>query len=136
MIGSYRKIIEEKCQEAHQNMTTEQFAQCQKLIHSAAFSSALAGALPLPFADAIPISIAQVGMVIGLGNVFNEKISESAAKGMISAALATVVGRGLVKLIPGIGLFISAAVASGLTESIGWIIALELAEKYKRRQNN
>ncbi len=95
--------------------------------------------IPISFADAIPISVAQITMVLALGKVFGQKITESAAKGAIGAAASTFIGRNLIKLIPIVGWGVSAAVAAGITEAIGWTIAVDLADKsrreYERRKN-
>lgn len=50
---------------------------------------------------------------------------------MISAAAATFVGRSIIKIIPVIGWGISAVVAAGITESVGWMIALDFARNAK-----
>ena len=94
---------------------------------------------PIPVADAVPISAAQVTMVIALAKIFDQKVSESAAKGLIGAAASTFVGRNLVKLIPIAGWIASAAVAAGVTEAIGWTIAVDFAKssrtEWERRKN-
>ena len=107
--------------------------KCNLAIHSASAASAAAGAVPIPVADAIPITAAQVTMVLALGKVFDAKISESAAKGLIGAAASTFVGRSLIKLIPIVGWGVSAVVAAGVTEAIGWTSAVDLAKDAKIR---
>lgn len=108
-------------------MTKEQLKKCHAIIHTASVASGAAGAIPIPVADALPISGIQVSMVLGLGKVFEQEIAESTAKGLISAAAATFIGRNLVKFIPIIGWGISAAVAAGVTEAIGWCLAVDFA---------
>ena len=132
MAKNYKKAIKDKRLEAGKLMTKKQIAQCNAAIHTASVASAAAGAIPIPVADAIPISAAQVTMVIALGKVFDQKISSSAAKGAIGALASTFVGRNLVKMIPIIGWGISAAVAAGVTEAIGWTIAVDLAQNHRK----
>lgn len=117
-----------KQSEAKQIMTPSQLSRCHAIIHTAAGASAAGGVIPIPVADALPISAAQVTMVILLGKVFDQEISGSAAKAAISAAAATFAGRTLVKLIPIVGWGISAAVAASVTEAIGWTVAVDFAK--------
>lgn len=133
MAQNYKNVIADKKVQANRLMNKYQLTKCNIAIHTASAASAAAGAIPIPVADAIPITAAQVTMVLALGGVFNTKITESAAKGLIAAAASTFVGRNLVKLIPIIGWGISAAVAAGVTEAIGWTIAVDLARDAKSR---
>lgn len=139
MSKEYKKVISDKRLEAGKLMTKSQMNKCNAAIHSAAVLSGAAGAIPIPVADAIPITGVQVVMVLGLGKVFDQKITESAAKGLIGAAASTLVGRSLVKLIPVAGWFISAGVAAGVTEAIGWTIAVDFAKnarkEWERKKN-
>lgn len=105
--------------------------QCSKIIHIASAAAFAAGAIPIPMSDAIPITAAQIRMIIKLGEVFDVSLSESAAKSLIAAPLAQQAGRSiatnLIKMIPIggsiIGGSISAATAATITEGIGWIVA-------------
>lgn len=130
---NYKDIIRDKKMEAGHLMTDEQLKECHKVIHIAAAASAAAGAIPIPVADAIPITAAQITMIVSLGQIFDQKITESAAKGLISSAAATFVGRNLVKLIPFVGWFVSAATAAGVTEGIGWIVAVDMAKRFRKQ---
>lgn len=132
MSKDYKKVIQNKRLEAGKLMTEDQMRKCNVAIHTAATASGAAGAIPIPVADAIPITAAQVTMVIALGAIFDQKITESAAKGLIGAAATTFVGRNLVKLIPIAGWIASAAVAAGVTEAIGWTVAVDFANNARR----
>lgn len=132
MAKDYKKIIKDKRLEAGKLMTDSQVAACNGIIHTASIASGAAGAIPIPVADAIPISGAQVAMIISLGKVFDQKIEESVAKSLIAAAATTFAGRNLVKLIPIVGWGISAAVAAGVTEAIGWIAAVDMAKTFRK----
>ena len=111
-------------------MTEDQLTKCNVAIHTASVASGASGFIPIPVADAIPISAAHVTMVIALGKDFDQEITSSAAKGLIGAAAATFVGRNLVKLIPIAGWVASAAVAAGVTEAIGWMVAVDMATNF------
>lgn len=52
------------------------------VIHSAT-ASAAAGAIPIPMSDAIPITAAQIGMIIALGKEFDITLSDAAAKSIL-----------------------------------------------------
>lgn len=129
---NYKNVIRDKKLEAGNLMNDDQIAKCNGIIHTASVTSGVAGIVPISVADAIPISAAQIAMVIGLGKVFDQKIEESAAKSIIAAAASTFVGRSLVKLIPVVGWGVSAAVAAGVTEAIGWTAALDFAKSYRQ----
>lgn len=131
MASDTKKVISDKKEQAKRLMTDEQRKACNIAIHTAAVASGAAGVVPLPAVDAIPITAAQVTMVLALGKVFEQEVSESVAKGLISAAASTFVGRNLVKVIPIIGWGVSAAVAAGVTEAIGWTVAVDFAKNAK-----
>lgn len=81
--------------------------------------------------DAIPITAAQIAMVIALGKAFDVTLSEAAAKSLMGVGLTQQVGRtvasGLLKMVPGVGTVvggvIGASTAAALTEALGWVIA-------------
>ena len=113
------------------HMPKELEKKCHIAIHSATAASAAAGAIPLPMSDAIPITAAQIGMVIALGKAFDITLSEAAAKSIMGVGLAQQAGRtvasGVLKMIPGVGTIVGgivgASTAAALTEALGWIIA-------------
>lgn len=133
MANEYKKVISEKKNEAKKLMTDDQVTKCNVAIHSASAAAAAEAFIPLPGVDAIPITATQITMVLALGKVFDQKVSDSAAKGIIGAAASTFVGRSLVKLIPIAGWAVSAAVAAGVTEAIGWTVAVDFAKQSANR---
>ena len=112
-------------------MPKEINAKCAIAIHSAAGAAGAAAAIPIPVADTIPITAAQVGMVVALGKVFDITISDTVAKAVIGCGLAQQVGRamvdGILKAIPVVNVFVAPTVctitAAGFTEALGWVIA-------------
>lgn len=112
-------------------MDTATRQKCNKIIASAAAAAGLAGAAPIPLADTIPITAAQVGMVIALGRVFDLTISESAAKSVLNIMTAQAVGRAvfanLIKAIPGagpvVGGVVANATAGAVTTALGKIVS-------------
>lgn len=132
MSKDYKKAIRDKRLEAGKLMTKKQISQCNAAIHTASVAAGASGAIPIPIADAIPISAAQVTMVVVIGKIFDQEITSSAAKAAIAAAASTFVGRNLIKLIPIAGWIVSAGVAAGVTEAIGWTIAVDMAKNYRQ----
>lgn len=113
------------------SMPKELKKKCQVAIHSATATAAAAGAIPIPMSDAVPITAAQIGMIIALGNAFGVTLSEAAAKSIASVTLTQQAGRavvsGILKSFPVVGTIIggviSASTAAVLTEMLGWIVA-------------
>lgn len=106
-------------------------SKCNRAIHTAAAAAAAAGISPIPMSDTIPISAAQVAMVVALGKTFDVNLSQSVAKSVMGVTIAQGAGRAIVanvfKCIPGLGSVlggvISGATAFSLTEALGWLIA-------------
>ena len=128
----YKKVLKDKRLEAGKLMTEDQIVKVNAAIHTASVASGAAGAIPIPVADAVLISAAQVTMVLALGKIFDQELTDSAAKGIIGAAASTFIGRNLVKLIPVAGWIASAAVAAGVTEAIGWTVAVDFAKNARK----
>jgi uncharacterized protein (DUF697 family) len=105
--------------------------KCHIAIHSATTAAFAAGAIPIPVADTIPITTAQVAMIVGLGKVFDITLSQAAAKSIATTTIAQQTGRAIVKgalnMFPGagtiVGATISAVAAASITEALGWVVA-------------
>jgi uncharacterized protein (DUF697 family) len=113
-------------------MTTDQRDRCSVVIHAASgLAGVVGGVSPLPGSDSVLIMPIQVGMVIQLGRIFEVEVSESAAKSVVYATLAQILGKGSAKVLtffmPGIGNLVRAGVAVAATEALGWAIADNLA---------
>ena len=112
-------------------------SKCAAVIHTATTAAAAAGVIPIPMADTIPITAAQVTMIIGLGRVFDISLSEAAAKSILGGTMASQTGRaifsGIIKGIPGVGTVVGGAISAGtsiaLTETLGWIVAEDFYKK-------
>lgn len=131
----FKRMAENARLEAGKLMTSKQIALSNTIIHTASAACGACGAIPIPIADAIPMSAAQVTMIISLGEAFDRKLTESGAKAILSSASAAIVGRavagGLLKFIPVAGWVVSAAIAAAVTEAIGWKIACDFAKQYQ-----
>jgi uncharacterized protein (DUF697 family) len=114
-------------------MTYAQVIWCNGIIHGAAVVAAAIAFVPIPVADAIPITSTQIGMVIALGKVFEEKISKEDASLLLGNIVAPLVGRAAVKaalvFVPGIGWGINSAIAASITEMLGWAIVAHFVKK-------
>ena len=112
---------------AKYGLTEGQLAKCHAIIHVAAAGAGGVGTglAQIPLADTAVITPIQVAMIMSLGPVFDIRISEGVAKGMIGSAAAAVVGRSVSQLlvgwIPVVGNAINTATAAGITELIGWL---------------
>lgn len=104
------------------------------LIGSTATVCGAIAATPIPVADVIPITAAQIGMVIGIAYIAGQELSKDNALIFLGALGANVgtglafreAARALIKFIfPGGGLLISAGIATAGTFAIG-----EAAIKY------
>lgn len=115
--------------------------KCHGIIHAAsvACGGVGTGLAQIPASDNAVIVPIQIGMIVGLGAVFELNITESAAKSIIASAGATVAGRTasqfLVGWIPVIGNAINTATAAGITEAIGWIAVTNFYERWLEDKN-
>lgn len=101
------------------------------VVGTAALTAGGAGAVPLPFSDALAIVPVQISMLAGISAVWGLPVSTAflgtLVSGAITGSAGTFVGRAaagaLLKLIPGLGStaggVISAGVASTLTAAFG-----------------
>jgi uncharacterized protein (DUF697 family) len=109
-------------------MTEDQRIKCHAIIHSASTAAGAVGAglAQLPVADNVVLVPIQVGMIIALGNIFNQHITDSIANGMVLSSAGSFVGRAISQIfvgwVPGIGNIVNASTAAGITEVIGWSI--------------
>ena len=116
------------------NMTEEQKKKCHAIIHTASAAAGGVGAAgaQIPIADHLLIMPIQVSMIIGLGQVFHLKISESAANGLIKSTAASFVGRGVSQIlfgwVPVAVNALNSATAASITEAVGWLAVKEFAE--------
>lgn len=112
-----------------EKMPKDLYNKCNVIIHGASVACGAVGAglAQLPCADTVPITTAQVGMIVALGQVFGLNISDGIARGIITGMSGSFIGRGVVQVafgwIPGAGNAINTATAAGLTEAIGWSAA-------------
>ena len=113
-------------------MTASQKARCHAIIHATSVAAGAVSMVPiLNLADAIPITAAQIGMVVALGKVFDMKLSDGAAEGVATALAAKAMGKAVSKLalkaVPVIGNIANAAISVSFTESLGWLVANQFA---------
>lgn len=115
--------------------------KCNGIIHGAsvACGGVGTGLAQIPASDNTLIVPIQIGMIVGLGAVFDLNITESAAKSIVASAGATIAGRTIsqfiVGWIPGIGNAINTATAAGVTEVIGWIAVNNFYERWLEDKN-
>jgi uncharacterized protein (DUF697 family)/GTP-binding protein EngB required for normal cell division len=85
--------------------------------------AAAIAAVPLPLATMPVLTVIQVSLVTILGKLYGQTLTPSQAGGVVSAIaggfLAQVIGRELVKFVPGLGSAIAASWAATYTFSLG-----------------
>lgn len=119
-------------------MPEDQKQKCHTIIHGAAVAAGGAGSglAQVPMADSAIITPIQIGMIIALGKVFDQKITKSAANAILSGMVASFAGRTasqlLVGWLPFVGNAINATTAASLTELVGW----NAAEQFYKNQLN
>ncbi|MDE5825065.1 MAG: GTP-binding protein [Lachnospiraceae bacterium] len=122
-------------------MPKELEKKCHMIIHSA---TAAVGAIPIPISDAVPITAAQIGMIISLGKVFGITVTQATAGSIAGVTLTQKAGRAIftnvLKAIPGVGTVIGSGIgavtAAGLTEALGWIVADEFFKTANGEDSN
>lgn len=119
----------------------EMMDKCNGIIHGAsvACGGVGTGLAQVPTSDNAVIVPIQIGMIIGLGAVFELNITESVAKSIIASAGASIAGRTVSQLlvgwIPVIGNAINTATAAGVTEAIGWLAVKNFYERWREDKN-
>ncbi|HEY9865873.1 MAG TPA: YcjF family protein, partial [Candidatus Obscuribacterales bacterium] len=85
--------------------------------------AATVAAVPLPFATMPVLTALQVSLVVLLGNLYGQTLNPSQAGGLVSAIaggfFAQMIGRELIKFIPGFGSVIAASWAAAYTWALG-----------------
>ncbi len=85
--------------------------------------AATVAAVPLPFATMPVLTVLQVSLVGLLGNLYGKTLNPSQAGGLVSAIaggfFAQMIGRELIKFIPGFGSVIAASWAAAYTWALG-----------------
>lgn len=115
--------------------------KCHAIIHtaSAATGGIGAGLAQIPLADSIPITGIQVGMIISIGQIFDVKLTESVAKGLLTSFSAGVVGRNIAGIafgwVPIVGNTFKATTAAALTEAIGWAAVKHFEDSEKEKED-
>jgi len=108
-------------------------SEANKVVTIAAVSTgASAGLNPLPISDALLIVPQQLFMARALARVYGFDVLSSGAMALIESQLVSMAGRqlavSLLKLLPGVGQVVNAAVAAGMTGIMG----MALVEAFHR----
>ena len=107
----------------------EKRKKCHKTVHAASLTAAIIGCSPIPFSDAFLLVPVQLTMMSRLHKIFGQSWSESLGKSLSRELIVVGFGRAAVgnilKLVPAVGTVagaaINGAVASTITESLGWV---------------
>ncbi|MFP6259893.1 YcjF family protein [Helicobacter pylori] len=110
--------------------------ECKTIIHGASGLAGAAGAIPIPFSDALAIAPIQAGMIYKMNDAFGMDLDKSVGTSLITGLLGVTavaqVGRtlvnGFLKFIPVVGSVAGGATAAVITEGIGFAY-LKVLEK-------
>lgn len=118
-----RTIYELLDQENSQKLGDLYRDTARRYILSFAIMAATVAAVPLPFATMPVLTALQVSLVTLLGQLYGQTLTPSQAGGIVSAIaggfLAQMIGRELIKFIPGLGSVIAAGWAGSYTYALG-----------------
>ncbi|WP_369685842.1 YcjF family protein [Helicobacter pylori] len=128
----FLRVQKVKIQERKQAMIEE----CKTIIHVASGLAGTAGAIPIPFSDALAIAPIQAGMIYKMNDAFGMDLDKSVGASLITGLLGVTavaqVGRtlvnGFLKFIPVVGSVAGGATAVIITEGIGFAY-LKVLEK-------
>ncbi|RVY75396.1 GTPase [Helicobacter pylori] len=110
--------------------------ECKTIIHVASGAAGAAGAIPIPFSDALAIAPIQAGMIYKMNDAFgmdlDKSVGASLVAGLLGVTAVAQVGRtlvnGFLKFIPVVGSVAGGATAAIITEGIGFAY-LKVLEK-------
>lgn len=110
----------------------EKYKQGKIAIGIAVTGAVATAASPIPWSDAPILTTVQAGMVASIALLYGIKIESSAITGFLSTAVVSNLGKSLagnlIKLIPGAGSVIGAAINGGVAGSITFGIGAALNE--------
>jgi len=98
--------------------------KARAIIGAAVTAATGAGAVPIPFSDAallVPIQVGMIGTLAGLYGLREEAIRQSALP-FVAKLVGVFTATTLLKLIPGLGSAVNAAVAGTLTGAMGLFV--------------
>ncbi|WQU78990.1 DUF697 domain-containing protein [Helicobacter pylori] len=114
--------------------------ECKTIIHVASGAAGTAGAIPIPFSDALAIAPIQAGMIYKMNDAFGMDLDTSVGASLVAGLLGVIalahvertLVNGFLKLIPGAGSVVGAAISGAtavvITEGIGFAY-LKVLEK-------
>ncbi|MEY8446029.1 YcjF family protein [Enterococcus ratti] len=128
IVEKNRVKINQEIEDFLKGITKETRKNCHQIIHAASLTAAIVGCSPIPFSDAFLLVPVQLTMMARLHKLFGQTWSEGLGKSVSKELMAVSLGKStvgnIVKLVPAVGTVsgaaINAAVASVITESLGW----------------
>ena len=112
-------------------MTESQMIKCHSIIHAhSALASAANAGVPIPGVGIVADMVTFTSMTVQLALVFDQSLTNEAAKGIAVAALKKYLLKAPIaaaaKFIP----FANAIASVAIMEGTGWVIANQLDDKY------
>ena len=121
------ELAQEVDKERRKNAVLAKSGKAKGIIVTATLAAGGAAATPIPCSDAFLITPIQVAMIGGLAGLYglNGKELSATAMPLIARTVGTLTASSLLKLIPGLGSAVNAAVASLLTGAMGWFVQVQ-----------
>ena len=116
--------------EAKIQAVRDKAGKAKAIIATAATAAAGAGAVPIPLSDAaviVPIQVTMIATLAGLYGLREEAVKQSALP-LVARLAGVFLATCLLKLIPGLGSAINAAVAASLTGAMGLYVKSNFEE--------
>jgi len=116
--------------EAKIQAVRDKAGKAKAIIATAATAAAGAGAVPIPLSDAaviVPIQVTMIATLAGLYGLREEAVKQSALP-FVARLAGVFLATSLLKLIPGLGSAINAAVAASLTGAMGLYVKSNFEE--------
>ena len=108
----------------------EKKRRAQAAVATAAVAAAGEGATPIPFSDCALLIPTQVGMIASITVIFGFEVNKSIITALLSSTIgaggATLLGKNLLKFIPGAGTIAGGAISAGTAG----VITAALGEAY------
>ncbi len=127
----FEKIMASKINEAKECMTYDKLKKCEVAVNTAKSVININGFRSEQEINSIPISATQIKMVLTLGKIFKQEVTEDIAKERIIMSVDDLKKENLSEETISTEWLNSAETMTGVTAWICWKIAIEFAQLYR-----
>lgn len=118
-------------------MTESQLVKCHTIIHAhAALATAANAGVPIPGVGIVADLATFTSMTVQLALVFNQNLTNEAAKGIAVATLKKYLLKAPISFVGKFIPFANAIASAAILEGTGWLIANQLDDKQASDQAN